>query len=500
MGLSNRWVKGKAMAMALTVLAASAGGYVLPAPVMQVMAEESQGELLLGDGQEVWQEQDWAAEDAAVMDAAPAQDAAQPEVTVDEGMDAQVLGEDELLGLFGDVEDSYPADAGDGSGENSTNVINAPADDAPTLEAVLESERQQEEARRAQLEESLALEDGRPLLTPADTDSLAGWLDLLLQTPSPTGSDGELIVGRSIASAMEEMGYTVTEQNFHEGVLNEDGIDPPGLNIIAERGADSEERTGDILVLCAHYDSKTNPLSGDPFAEDKTGAAVLLEMARIFSQEFLNIDLCFVFLSGEEDGWYGSDYFAKFLERSALERVKYAISVERAGYCLVGDEQTGSGDEPLTYRVLTKGAEETYVGSLARREGLYTQAEQLLEADREAQAEAEALEEAAQAGLDVSEGAGSAAALEALLLREDWNYLEDTGSSAAALAGVGIDAAAVTQEIPEELMSYFVMQKKPGETVEGETEQGASAEVYIDLDLLAQTTDILAAAMGRIIV
>ena len=55
-------------------------------------------------------------------------------------------------------------------------------------------------------------------------------------------------------------------------VLGEERV----VGFIAERGADSEERTGDILVLCAHYDSKTNPLSGDPFAEDKTGAAVLL--------------------------------------------------------------------------------------------------------------------------------------------------------------------------------------------------------------------------------
>ena len=180
------------------------------------------------------------------------------------------------------------------------------------LEELIAAERESEEQARMQMEE--LLEDPQLVLEPARKDKLQEYLEELMKEESPIGSDGELLCSRYISRVMEEYGYTVSEQSFHEGFLNEDGVDAPGVNIIAERGADSENRTNGIFIIGTHYDSKTKPEPQDPFANDKTGAAVLLEIARILSYVDTDTDICFLFLSGEEDGLYGSVNFINSLK------------------------------------------------------------------------------------------------------------------------------------------------------------------------------------------
>ena len=187
------------------------------------------------------------------------------------------------------------------------------------LEELIAAERESEEQARMQMEE--LLEDPQLVLEPARKDKLQEYLEELMKEESPIGSDGELLCSRYISRVMEEYGYTVSEQSFHEGFLNEDGVDAPGVNIIAERGADSENRTNGIFIISTHYDSKTKPEPQDPFANDKTGAAVLLEMARILSYVDTDTDICFLFLSGEEDGLYGSVNFIKSLSEENKARI-----------------------------------------------------------------------------------------------------------------------------------------------------------------------------------
>ena len=218
----------------------------------------------------------------------------------------------------------------------------------------------------------------------ADQANVRYSLEQLLSVPDPIGSDGELEIASFIKTTMLSLGYTVSEQAFHEGRLNENGIDPPGVNIIAERGADAQERTNGILILCAHYDSKSltdeemsdeeeAPIDAlavvaqeaqngqaspdaleaqnDPETQngpeeqnvqkaprpisvsenDKSGAAVLLETARILAQEETAMDICFVFLSGEEDGYYGSEHIAQWLSDEQRSRVQGVICLGELG-------------------------------------------------------------------------------------------------------------------------------------------------------------------------
>ena len=169
-------------------------------------------------------------------------------------------------------------------------------------------------------------------LPQADTEYINTYLEELKSVDSPTGSDGELILADYIMQTLGAYGYQVSTQEFHEGFMNEDMIDVPGMNVIVERVGDSELADGHYLLVCAHYDSKTDPDPEDPFASDKTGAAVLMETARLLANIPTADNLCFLFLSGEEDGHYGSQSFVEYLPDDIKAKVDGVICLGELGY------------------------------------------------------------------------------------------------------------------------------------------------------------------------
>jgi len=251
---------------------------------------------------------------------------------------------------------------------------------------------------------------GPDYLDPADPVRIRESLDILLKTDSPTGSEGELTVAAYIEQEMRSLGFTTAQQPFHEGFLNVNGIDAPGVNVIAERGANSSEnRTRDILLIVTHYDSVTLPeeglsedglpsqespadsdvealqtegtdtaLSGSersydekipvPSGNDKSGTAVLLETARILAEEESDTDLCFLFLSGQEDGGYGAKAFINSLGDESRSRIKGVLAVDHVGY------DTGM---PNVLKTLT--GENNALTSLIRGRGLRQEAALILD-------------------------------------------------------------------------------------------------------------------------
>ncbi len=199
--------------------------------------------------------------------------------------------------------------------------------DGAALDDVLYQE-QLDEMRR--IEAEALLSDGI-FLQKAQKENIEKHLTYLTSKPSPTGSDGELAMAGYIETVMEELGYTISQQDFHEGFLNENYVDVPGLNIIAERGADSDTKTSGILVFACHYDSLTNETDREILPNDKTGAAVLLEVARIIAKVESDMDVCFVFLSGEEDGLFGSENFVNNLSEEHKARIKGVFYVDTVG-------------------------------------------------------------------------------------------------------------------------------------------------------------------------
>lgn len=295
-----------------------------------------------------------------------------------------------------------------------------------SLEEVQAREQEESEAARRQAEwEAQILAEQSLLLEPASEEEIQKHLEYLTSMDSPTGSDGELILADYITRTMESYGYTVAQQNFHEGFLNENGVDAPGINVIADRGADSQERTNEIFVIATHYDSKTNPSKEDPLANDKTGTALLLEMARVLSFEETDTGICFAFFSGEEDGLYGSASFSEFLEKEFAERVSGLLYVEQVGY-----------EEEAPYVLLTSDGQENFVGDLVRD----TEGSFLLVQEQGTETEAGELKDLEREG--------------------DWSYEADQDHSHQSFQRLGIPAVTVTQDIREPKGGLTVNTKK----------------------------------------
>lgn len=102
-------------------------------------------------------------------------------------------------------------------------------------------------------------------------------------------------------------------------------------NVIATFDAGADR---DIYVICGHYDSLSERVSQSaPGAEDNaSGAAGVLELARVFAAMERNATLIFVAFSGEEQGLIGSKAYVRSLPQSERSRIKGVLNMDMIGY------------------------------------------------------------------------------------------------------------------------------------------------------------------------
>lgn len=427
-------------------------------------------------------------------------------------MTAQAAGEEDSL-----IEDSGELEVVQ-EGENLEDVRAAESEAAAQAAAEAEA-RAEEEAQKL-------LEDSEVQLEPASADQLSEYLANLTSVESPTGSDGELLVAGYIESIMESYGYTISEHSFHEGFLNASGVDAPGINIIAERGADSENRTNDILIVSTHYDSKTaiaenNGILGmgkteaeaaaeaengsaaegttesktaadelaqgaaqagsaeekeagsastgpDPFANDKSGVAALLELARILSYEETDTDICFLFFSGEEDGLYGSANFIKSMEEEFAGRLIGNLHVQLVGY---------TPDMP--YMLGTADGAETYLGNLVRTEAVRMRG--ILNAGEVGESQEQGENQDQNENQNGNQAPAESGA------DQEWNYFQEENTAQKSFADAGIPAVTVMQKI----------NWGNAEAAEGQSENAGETPA-VDIEKLQDITDVLAASIYKV--
>lgn len=127
-----------------------------------------------------------------------------------------------------------------------------------------------------------------------------------------------------LQSHFEKMGYTVELQPFDLGGYRLNNI------IATKLGTVSPLR---IFILCAHYDS-TSPLTiiEAPGADDNgSGTAVVVEAARVLADYNFPFSIKFVLFSGEEQGKYGSKYYAEQAFQND-ENIAGVINLDMIGY------------------------------------------------------------------------------------------------------------------------------------------------------------------------
>ena len=177
-----------------------------------------------------------------------------------------------------------------------------------------------------------------------DFSGESAYKEVLLQVslgPRNPGSRGHSDLQDYLKLKLSEYGYTVEVQTFVHKMPN--GSSLTLQNIIAKTGNESNG----ILIMGAHYD--TRPISDNDEDPEKrnlpilgandgaSGVAVLLELARIYSNVDLPVGLWLLFFDAEDIGGVygpyslGSSTYASALNDELLPIIKGVIIVDMVG-------------------------------------------------------------------------------------------------------------------------------------------------------------------------
>ncbi len=126
------------------------------------------------------------------------------------------------------------------------------------------------------------------------------------------GSDGNREAGEYLYARLA--GIPGLEVEFQGGELN---------NVIATLPG-SDNTSDEVVVVGAHYDSRSSDPARAPGATDNgCGVAIVLELARVMSRHPFNRTVEFAFWNAEEDGRYGSAAYAEHAVNATIPVVLY---------------------------------------------------------------------------------------------------------------------------------------------------------------------------------
>ena len=156
-------------------------------------------------------------------------------------------------------------------------------------------------------------------------------------------------------------GTDVYVQNFAyvpEKTADEDDSDVNDVNSIHRQGpfsynlkniaCEKPGLTNNTIMISAHYDSRMEDINNitarAPGADDNaSGVSALLEVARILSNVSLDYRIIFVLFSGEEQGKWGSKYYADLIDKTDVD-LDLLINLD-----MVGFSSNGSKDLRIEY-------------------------------------------------------------------------------------------------------------------------------------------------------
>ncbi|MEM1514033.1 MAG: M28 family metallopeptidase [Candidatus Thermoplasmatota archaeon] len=139
--------------------------------------------------------------------------------------------------------------------------------------------------------------------------------------PRPTGSEACDSAADFIFSEFEKNGLATEYQCWERNGIS-------GKNVIATL----KGKTDFVVIISAHYDTvEVSPGADD----DGSGVAVVLTSAKILSKYSFLHTIKFVAFSGEEQGLYGSEYFARNAYKRG-EKIIADIQLDGVGYAKEG--------------------------------------------------------------------------------------------------------------------------------------------------------------------
>ncbi|MCG2725052.1 MAG: M28 family peptidase [Elusimicrobia bacterium] len=123
------------------------------------------------------------------------------------------------------------------------------------------------------------------------------------------------------------------ESYFQKWQCDINGEETSLKNIIGKIEGYDKKLKNEYVIVGAHYDHlKTKNEKIYPGADDNaSGIALMLELARFYSEHKTARTLIFVAFDGEEDGRIGSKYFLKTLEKTELKEINAMINIDSIG-------------------------------------------------------------------------------------------------------------------------------------------------------------------------
>ncbi|MCX6117124.1 MAG: M28 family peptidase [Proteobacteria bacterium] len=170
-----------------------------------------------------------------------------------------------------------------------------------------------------------------------DSDRWYADVQNLSQLNRHISSQDNIVARDFVASELKLIpGMKVELQEFSLGVSGR-----KAWNVIGTY--DLSQSSKKAIFVTGHYDSISDSIGrGAPGAEDNaTGAAGVIEMARVLSKMEINRKLVFIAFSGEEQGLLGSKHHVSELAPQEGDQIEYVINMDMIGY-----------SKDLTYDVL----------------------------------------------------------------------------------------------------------------------------------------------------
>ncbi|MGH9978922.1 MAG: M28 family metallopeptidase, partial [Nitrososphaeraceae archaeon] len=130
--------------------------------------------------------------------------------------------------------------------------------------------------------------------------------------------------------------FTYVPENTNDKETNSNNSQRPVSYNLKNIACEKPGLTNNTMIISAHYDSIMEDINNStaraPGADDNaSGVSALLEIARILSNVNLDRSITFVLFSGEEQGKWGSSYYADYIDKTDTD-IDLLINLDMIGF------------------------------------------------------------------------------------------------------------------------------------------------------------------------